>query len=597
MQRPNLVLLLLFLFVGSTLQAQVIFPPRIFGDTLHAPFYHGVASGDPLSNAVIIWTRITPDSADYNPLTVNYQVASDSLFGSIISSGSSITDSSTDWTIKKDITGLAPNTVYYYRFDDGSGNYSTKGRTRTAPTGSVTDLKFAVFSCSSIFSGFFNGYARVADKADSLNAAIHLGDYIYDFVDADEQIRVPTPYPVDPTTLEQWRDRHEYYLLDPDLRAAKAMLPWICLWDNHDQDCGGSYTCSYQGGNEAFIEWMPIRVPDTTDQLVIYRTISYGDLADIIIADALMFRHGDTLANGAYNMLGNTQFTWLTQQLQNSTAKWKIVGQQRMIGGWYTGGIAQWLLDIIPNSGPIFDDGSWDGFPETKAMLFDFVRTNFIDNMILLSGDAHVSIAQDLVEDPFNTSMYDVETGVGSVGVEFLPTSISRGNMDENGAPIGMFNTINSIDKQANPQHQFADLFNHGYGIIHLMPDSSIAQFWYAPILQISAQDSLGATLVVKDGENHWSRNSGFSMIENELGSTYYLFPNPATDMVTLQFNEAPSGSVKIEVIDAFGRIYLTDLLSSFNGGNMHMLNIQGLAKGLYFIRLNNTESKKFIKN
>jgi len=589
------LIILITLFISLNLKAQTL-PSRIFGDTLHAPFYHGVASGDPLSNAVIIWTRITPDSADFTPLNVNYQLASDSLFVSIISSGTMVTDSSSDWTIKKDVMGLSPNTIYYYRFEDGSGNYSTRGRTRTAPTGSVTDLKFAVFSCSSIFSGFFNGYANVAGKADSLNAAIHLGDYIYDFVDAEEQVRIPSPYPIDPSNLEEWRDRHEYYLLDPDLRAAKAMLPWICLWDNHDQDCGGNYTCLYQGGNEAYLEWLPIRAPDTTNQLSIFRTFSFGDLADIIITDALMYRHSDTLLSGAYNMLGTAQFTWLTQQLQNSTAKWKLVAQQRMIGGWYTNGIPPWLLDVLPNAGAIFDDGSWDGFPETKAMLFDFVRTNFIDNMIVLSGDAHVSIAQDLIEDPFNTSTYNSETGLGSVGVEFLPTSISRGNMDESGAPISMFNFVNSIDRQANPQHQFADLFNHGYGLIHLMPDSSIAQFWYAPILQISTQDSLGATLVVKDGENHWSRNSGFSGLKDDAGFLYQMFPNPASSFVTLRFQHAYTEEVKIELIDMFGKVHKTEIIKQFNFGNMHIISVQGLPSGLYFIRINDQESRKLIK-
>lgn len=583
------------LFSTLCLQSQTL-PQRMFGDTAHAPFYHGVASGDPLSNAVIIWTRITPAAGDYNPVAVNYEFAADSLFSSIITFGTITTDSSFDWTVKKDITGLSANTVYYYRFNNGLGNYSIRGRTKTAPNGAVSDLKFAIFSCSSVFSGFFNGYANVARKADSLNAAIHLGDYIYDFVDADEEVRIPTPYPTVPANLAEWRDRHEYYLLDPDLRSAKAMLPWICLWDNHDQDCGGNYTCIYQGGNEAFLEWLPIRVPDTTDQLSIYRSFSYGNLADIIITDALMYRHADTLLSGAYNMLGAEQFNWLTQRLQNSTAKWKLVAQQRMIGGWYTNGIPTWLLAILPNAGAIFDDGSWDGFPETKAMLFDFVRTNFIDNMIVLSGDAHVSIAQDLIEDPFNTSLYNAETGTGSVGVEFLPTSISRGNMDEQGAPLDLFDAINNIDRQANPQHQFADLYNHGYGLLHLKPDSSIAQFWYSPILQVSSQDSLGATLVVKDGENHWSRNSGFSGINDQPSDSYQLFPNPATDFITIKFHHAYKEQVKIELIDVFGKVHKTESVKQFNWGNMHVMSVQELPTGLYFVRINNRESKKLIK-
>ncbi len=200
---------LFFMLLIQSASGQITYPANMYGDSIHAPFYHGVASGDPLPGSVILWTRITPAPMDFNPYTVNYQLATDSLFASVVAFGSVITDSSFDWTIKVDVTGLSANTVYYYRFDDGAGNYSQRGRTRTAPSGSTSDLRFAVFSCSSVFSGFFNGYARVAEKADSLNAAIHLGDYIYDFVDADEQVRVPSPFPIDPTTLEGWRDRHE----------------------------------------------------------------------------------------------------------------------------------------------------------------------------------------------------------------------------------------------------------------------------------------------------------------------------------------------------------------------------------------------------
>src|SRR5688572_12470667 len=156
---------LVLMFVRS-LSAQITYPANMYGDSLHAPFYHGVASGDPLSTGVIVWTRITPAPMDFNPYSVNYQVATDSLFAGIVSAGTVITDSSFDWTVKKDVTGLSPNSVYYFRFDDGLGNYSVTGRTRTAPAGSVNDLQFAVFSCSSVFSGFFNGYGRVADKFD-----------------------------------------------------------------------------------------------------------------------------------------------------------------------------------------------------------------------------------------------------------------------------------------------------------------------------------------------------------------------------------------------------------------------------------------------
>lgn len=586
---------ILGLFLSLQLGAQIIFPPRIYGDSIHAPFYHGVASGDPLNNAVIIWSRITPDSITSSPLIVNFEFSDDSTFSSLIQSGSIIADTSTNWTVKRDITGLGADQVYFYRFNDNNGNYSQIGRTRTAPSGSTSALKFAVFSCSSIFSGYFNSYARVAEKANGLNAAIHLGDYIYDFVDPDEEIRVPTPYPTVPANVNEWRERQAYYLLDPDLRNARASLPWICLWDNHDQDCGGSPACSYNGGVKAFYEWLPVRMPDTTNQLIIYRNLQFGDLAEIFVSDVLMFRSTDTMPNGEYNMLGNSQMNWLEQGLSTSTAQWKLLPQQRMIGGWYTNGIPSWILDLVPNDGAVFDLGSWDGFPASKAHLFNFIRNNFINNLIVLSGDAHVSIAQDLVEDPNNISLYDPLTGLGSAGVEFLPTSITRGNLDEGGAPIGAFDLFNSLDRYANPQHQFTDFFNHGYGLLNIMPDSTVAEFWYTPKLFESSADSLGATLIVRNNENHWSRNSGYSGIPSTSALGFSIFPNPADALLTIQFVEYTAGTT-VEFIDLYGRICKTEVISSLNGGNLHIMDVSSLVTGMYQVKVGSHMSVKFIK-
>lgn len=587
---------LLGLLLGNEAKAQVVFPPRIFGDTLHAPFYHGVASGDPLSDAVIIWTRITPDSITSPPIGVNYQVSTDSSFLSIIQAGTILADSSENWTLKKDVVGLLPNQVYYYRFDDGNGHYSQTGRTRTAPTGAVSSLKFAVFSCSSIYSGYFNSYARVAEKSGNLNAAIHVGDYIYDFVDSDEEIRVPTPYPSVPITLDEWRQRQAYYLLDPDLRNARASLPWICLWDNHDQECGGIPACTLNPGIEAFYEWLPIRQPDTTQPMIIYRNFEFGDLAEIFVSDVLMFRQADTLSNGEYNLLGTNQSNWLKQGLLNTSSRWKLIPQQRMVGGWYTNGIPSWILDLVPNDGSVFDLGSWDGYPGTKADMMNFIRSNFINDVIFLSGDAHVSIAQDLVEDPHNTSLYDPVTGAGSAGVEFLPTSITRGNLDEGGAPLGAFSLFNDLDRYANPQHQFTDFFNHGYGLLNIMQDSSIAEFWYCPKLYESGQDSLGATLVVKHNENHWSRNSGYSGVDVNQSPQLLLFPNPTHEFLTMQFLNQGPDSFTIRMVDLYGKVVYNEEVLHLNMGNMHILNVTELADGMYFVELNGKVVSKFIK-
>lgn len=209
-------------------------PNRMFADTLHTPFLYGVASGDPTHQSVIIWTKTEPELTD-SIANVSWQIADDEEMTNIIQSGSSTTSANKDWTVKIEVNDLLPHKFYYYRFVDLEGRHSATGRTKTAPTKNtnVEKLNFAVTSCSSIYSGYFNAYARIAERND-IDLWIHLGDYIYDFVDQDEQVRVPYPSPIDPQTKTEFWQRHRYYLLDPDLRAVRQQQPIAALWDNHD---------------------------------------------------------------------------------------------------------------------------------------------------------------------------------------------------------------------------------------------------------------------------------------------------------------------------------------------------------------------------
>jgi hypothetical protein len=169
--------------------------------------------------------------------------------------------------------------------------------------------------------------------------------------------------------------------------------------------------------------------------------------------------------------------------------------------------------------------------------------------------------------------------------------------MDESGAPIGLFTTINNIDRQANPQHQFADLFNHGYGVLLLKPDSSIAQFWYTPKLEVSVQDSLGATLIVKDGENHWSREVGFSSINESNTGSFTLYPNPAHNNLYLALNKTLLSHLQVEIIDLLGKVVITQTIPPISSDTVYEINITSLPNGVYCLRLNDLQIKKFIKN
>jgi len=267
------------------------------------------------------------------------------IFLQIIQTGSLATDSTKDWTVKVDVKNLTQGTTYYYRFRDEQNRYSVIGRMKTAPSGNQSDLKFAVTSCNSVFSGFFHAYRRIGAR-DDLNLVIHLGDYVYDFIDGNEAVRVPSPYAQPPQNLAEWRDRHEYYLLDPDLRYVRQQHPFALLWDNHDM--------AFSDKNvplQAFMEWTPMRQIDSADFKKIYRKLSYGDLADIFILDVMLYRDVELIDSNEYSILGTEQYNWFLNELGASTAKWKIIGSQKMFSYWG----AQSLGAIIPTPGGVLN--------------------------------------------------------------------------------------------------------------------------------------------------------------------------------------------------------------------------------------------------
>lgn len=199
-------------------------------------FAHGVASGDPLSDRVILWTRLSTEAP--GEVQVVWEVSSRPDFTTLVRSGSTATSTTRDMTIKVDVTGLSPGTSYWYRFQ-ASGNVSASGRTRTLPTGSVAQLRLAVFSCANHPAGYFNAYADAAARTD-LDATVHLGDYIYEYgaggyatQSASALGRAPQPA-TEILSLADYRARHAQYKTDPDLQALHAAAPMIAVWDDHE---------------------------------------------------------------------------------------------------------------------------------------------------------------------------------------------------------------------------------------------------------------------------------------------------------------------------------------------------------------------------
>lgn len=334
-------------------------------NSLPADFNHGVASGDPLTDRVIIWTRVTP--AIPGQVWIQWELASDAGFAAIVASGTGTTSADVDYTVKVDVEGLQPNTVYYYRFLTVN-NTSTVGRTRTLPEGVIEAAAFAVVSCSNYPAGFFNVYREVANQ--DVDAVLHLGDYLYEYSSdgyaserAEELGRVVEPAN-ELLSLADYRTRYAQYRRDADLQAAHAAHPFIIVWDdheiandswregaeNHDPDTEGSFLDRKLVALQAWHEWQPVRPPASMND-IIYRRFQYGDLLDLLMLDTRLigrdeqYTYSDFVTDGKIDvdraragfgdsnrtLLGSEQLNWLRDHLSQSTAQWQVLGQQILL--------------------------------------------------------------------------------------------------------------------------------------------------------------------------------------------------------------------------------------------------------------------------
>ncbi len=275
--------------------------------TGHVIFEHGVASGDPLQDRVVLWTRVTPVEAGTLAIPVEWEVAQDSAFRTIVAHGRTATNVDRDFTVKADAGGLKSAQEYFYRFRVGK-TLSPVGRTRTLPSGPVKDIVLAFVTCALYPGGFFNAYDDIA-KLERLDAVVELGDYYYEYGAKPEDYgmsigqkigRVPDP-PHDIVTLADYRTRHALYKRDADLQAAHARAPWICVWDDHEtandswaggaennnEKTEGPWIEREQAALKAYYEWMPIREPEPGRAFeAINRSFQFGDLASLIMVES-----------------------------------------------------------------------------------------------------------------------------------------------------------------------------------------------------------------------------------------------------------------------------------------------------------------------
>jgi alkaline phosphatase D len=485
-------------------------------------FDHGVASGDPLHDRVIIWSRVTPANWERG-VTVKWRVARDARMRQIVARGRVETDILRDFTIKVDVTGLEPARTYYYEFST-HGARSPVGRTRTLPVNAQA-ARLATVSCSNLPAGLFNVYALIARRAD-LDAVLHLGDYLYEYAndtfgDGAALGRVPVP-DREILSLVDYRQRHAQYKLDADLQAAHRQHPFICVWDdhefanntwkdgadNHNPEQGeGDWPARKQAAMRAYFEWMPIR--ETAEQSRIYRQFRFGDLADLLMLDTRA--HGrdqqsrarsagpdvgypadDPAANDpARTLLGFDQEDWLARNLSQSHADgvtWRLLGQQVLMAQLsLTRGQSLLNFDV------------WDGYAPARQRLFDSMRDPRIGNLVVLTGDIHSSWANELTANPWDPATYDPATGRGVLGVEFATPAVSSpGIADPVEAALraGRFRSL-------SPHMKYVELHQRGYVLLDIDRERVQGEFWHvATVDSPSREETLAAAFVNEAGAN-----------------------------------------------------------------------------------------------
>ena len=487
-------------------------------------FQHGVASGDPLPTAVVIWTRITPTAAATPgsgagaPATVKYQVARNPDFSKVVASGSFTTDASRDHTVKVDVTGLAAGTTYHYRFSY-NGTNSAPGRTRTAPAtaSAVANLRLGVVSCANLQAGWFSAYRHLAAR-DDLHAVLHLGDYLYEYGAGEYGYGQPntdirTHQPAhEMVTLADYRQRHAQYKTDADLQALHAKYAFITTWDDHEvtndtwsdgaenHNAGeGDFHARRNAAKKAYDEWMPIRLSGTAalgDGTTIYRRFTFGQLAELSMLDLRTFRSQQVgglltpteaasmaaIDDPDRTLAGAEQLAWLKDGLAIDRAQWKLVGNPVMIAPLALGALPQVQVQAInqvtgtvPTTGVPINSDQWDGYTHERRVVIDHLRDQGVRDTVFLTGDIHSAWASDVPHDP---AAYPL-TG-DSAAVEFVCTSVTSNNLkDITGTPARTSSILVEEGIKANNQHiKYINFDDHGYSVLDITP-ARAQMDWY----------------------------------------------------------------------------------------------------------------------
>lgn len=511
--------------LAASFGAATIAPGKAFASTLsRGVFTHGVASGDPLTDAVILWTRFVGDVGN-----VRWEISEDEAFARIAQSGHALASPLNDFCVKIDAAGLMPGRRYFYRFLSATG-VSPIGITTTAPAGSTSRLRVALFSCANLPYGYFHAYGHAAAR-DDIDLVLHAGDYIYEVPRGryPTEAEAVTGRIIDPSgetvALNDYYQRYASYHTDPSLLELRRTKPISAVWDDHElvnntwRDGALDHSERYEGvfadravaAAKAYFDWMPIRPQGGAR---IFRSLDWGDLARVILLDTRKFGRDQQidyrralmpqLAQGGADsaaavaefrrtilddpnrtMLGAAQEAWFSDALAASKQRgqaWQIVTQQVVMGEQIA---APGLTRLLPERlsaaarqfyvagervsalGLPWNLDSWGGYPAARTRFLNACATH-ANNAIVLGGDSHNCWLNNLAA-PAGQRLAALEFAGGSVsspGFERALTNAVPGERE-------------SLMRSANPHLAWCDLSHRGYGVLEFTRNACVAE-WLA---------------------------------------------------------------------------------------------------------------------
>lgn len=470
-------------------------------------FLHGVASGDPLSDSVILWTHVTLDEGE-GAVDVTLEVAEDEGFEKLVAVEVLTASAALGGCVKVDLGGLEPGGVWFYRFHV-QDRTSPVGRTRTAPGAPKRrdppqSLRFALVSCSNYGAGWFHAYRALAER-DDLDLVLHAGDYIYEGSGGISGRSVQPPREI--LTLEDYRARYAHYRTDPDLAALHARHPVVATWDdhesandayrggaqNHDPASEGPWADRLDAARQAWFEWLPAREGEAGR---LYRQLRWGDLAQIFVLDTRTEGRDapsddpEVINAASRQLLGEPQERWLLDGLSAADTTWKLLLQQVILSPWGREG---------PR--PLNPD-QWDGFPAARRRLLSHVADARIDGVVVLTGDIHSSWVFDV---PTDIDDYDPDTGAGAVALELVTPAVTSSGLDLGGADGAL--------RALMPHLHFVDLLRRGFVVVTLTPERVEGEWWLFEDGQTTSPDraepALAARFEADHGVNHWRDTLG----------------------------------------------------------------------------------------